>query len=129
GRGKNRLGGSSLAQTVCQTGEAPPDVDSAEDLKGFWNAIQQLGREGRILAYHDRSDGGIFACAAEMAFAGEVGLDIELPAEADPFAALFSEELGALLQIRVADEAAVLETLRAHGLDTCSSVVGSLNDR
>ena len=58
GRGQNRLGGSILAQVVSQTGEAPPDVDQPTDLKNFWNAIQQLGCDKKLLAYHDRSDGG-----------------------------------------------------------------------
>jgi phosphoribosylformylglycinamidine synthase len=80
GRGKNRLGGSILAQVVSQMGEAPPDVDSATDLKNFWNAIQQLGREKKLLAYHDRSDGGLLATAIEMAFAGHTGVDLELSA-------------------------------------------------
>ena len=128
GRGKNRLGSSILAQTLSQMGQETPDVDSPADLKNFWNAIQQLGKEKKLLAYHDRSDGGLLAAAVEMAFAGNVGLDIELPVEADSFAALFAEELGALIQVRDSDQAAVLETLRAHGLESCSSIVGSLND-
>ncbi|NER01040.1 MAG: phosphoribosylformylglycinamidine synthase, partial [Cyanothece sp. SIO2G6] len=128
GRGKNRLGSSILAQTLSQMGEGNPDVDSAEDLKNFWNAIQQLGKEQKLLAYHDRSDGGLFAAAVEMAFAGNVGLDLEVPADSDAFAALFAEELGALIQVRDEDQSAVLEILRAHALDTCSSVLGSLND-
>ncbi|MDQ8204049.1 phosphoribosylformylglycinamidine synthase [Pelagicoccus sp. SDUM812003] len=127
GRGKNRLGSSILAQTLSQMGEGNPDVDSLEDLKNFWNAIQQLGKEQKLLAYHDRSDGGLFAAAVEMAFAGHVGVDLEVPADSDAFAALFAEELGALIQVRDADQAAVFEVLRVHGLDTCSSVVGTLN--
>jgi phosphoribosylformylglycinamidine synthase len=127
GRGKDRLGGSILAQVLSQTGEAPPDVDSATDLKGFWNAIQQLGREKKILAYHDRSDGGLFATAVEMAFAGHVGVDLELPAGRDPFAALFNEELGAVIQVRTDDLDDVLLVLREHGLKTCVSRIGTLN--
>jgi phosphoribosylformylglycinamidine synthase len=103
GRGKNRLGGSILAQVVSQMGETTPDVDSAADLKNFWNAIQQLGREQKLLAYHDRSDGGLFVTAVEMAFAGHTGVDLELPAGSDAFASLFNEELGALIQVRKAD--------------------------
>lgn len=128
GRGQNRLGSSILAQTVSQMGEATPDVDKVEDLKGFWNAIQELNKQEKILAYHDRSDGGLLAAAVEMGFAGNVGLDIEIPAESDAFESLFAEELGALIQIRDIDEDKVIEVLRAHGLDTCSSIVGSLND-
>lgn len=127
GRGKNRLGGSILAQVLNQTGQAPADVDSAADLKGFWNAIQQLGREGKLLAYHDRSDGGLFATAVEMAFAGNVGVTLDLSTAADPFAALFSEELGAVIQIRSEDLDDVSGVLRANGLKTCVSQLGELN--
>lgn len=128
GRGKNRLGSSILGQTLSQMGQETPDVDSAQDLKNFWNAIQQLGKEEKLLAYHDRSDGGLIAAAVEMAFAGNIGLDIELPTGSDAFAALFAEELGALIQVRDSDQVAVFETLKAHGLDTCSAIIGSLND-
>ncbi len=127
GRGKNRLGGSILAQVVNQTGQAPADVDSAADLKGFWTAIQQLGREGKLLAYHDRSDGGLFATAVEMAFAGNTGVTLRLPETADPFATLFSEELGAVIQIRAADRAHVASVLAAQGLSACVSEIGTLN--
>jgi phosphoribosylformylglycinamidine synthase len=130
GRGKNRLGGSILAQTLSQTGDTPPDVDDPADLKGFWNAVQQLGREGKILAYHDRSDGGLLATAAEMAFAGHVGVDLDLgeaaSASPDAFAALFAEELGALLQIRAADLAEVVSVFRSHGLGGCVRPAGRL---
>ena len=128
GRGKNRLGSSILAQTLSQMGEATPDVDSVEDLRNFWNAIQQLGREGKLLAYHDRSDGGLLACVVEMAFAGHVGVDLDLPADEDVFAALFAEELGAVVQVRDSDLDAVNAVLKAHNLDTCSSIIGELND-
>ncbi len=127
GRAKNRLGGSILAQVVSQVGEATPDVDSATDLKNFWNAIQQLGREKKILAYHDRSDGGLFATVAEMAFAGHTGVDIELPHLHEPFAALFNEELGAVIQVREDDFDDVYLTLRKHGLKACISRIGTLN--
>jgi len=127
GRGKNRLGGSILAQVVSQTGEAPADVDSPVDLKNFWNAIQQLGREGRILAYHDRSDGGLLATVVEMAFAGHVGVDVEIPHLHDPFTTLFNEELGAVIQVREADLDEVYLSLRQHGLKACISRLGTLN--
>ncbi len=128
GRGRNRLGSSILAQTLSQTGQETPDVDKAEDLVSFWNAIQQLGRERKILAYHDRSDGGLLACAAEMAFAGNIGLDLELPGGAKPFSSLFAEELGAIVQTRKIDQDSVFELLKAHNLDTCSNFIGQLND-
>jgi phosphoribosylformylglycinamidine synthase len=127
GRGKNRLGGSILAQTLSQTGETPPDVDSATDLKGFWNAIQQLGREKKILAYHDRSDGGLLATVVEMAFAGHVGVDLEIPAGYNAFSALFSEELGAVIQIRSEDLDDVSLVFRQHGLKACVTRIGTLN--
>lgn len=127
GRGKNRLGGSILAQVVSQMGEETPDVDSATDLKNFWNAIQKLGRERKILAYHDRSDGGLLATAVEMAFAGHTGVDLEIPAGHNAFAALFSEELGAVIQVRETDLDDVYLTLREHGFKTCTSRVGTLN--
>ena len=126
GRGKNRLGGSILAQVVSQLGAETPDVDSAADLKRFWSAIQQLGREQKLLAYHDRSDGGLLATVVEMAFAGHTGVDLELPA-GEIMAALFAEELGAVIQVRNKDLDAVTTTLRAHGLDTATTRIGTLN--
>ncbi|MBA3850678.1 MAG: phosphoribosylformylglycinamidine synthase, partial [Opitutus sp.] len=145
GRGRNRLGGSILAQVYCQTGATPPDVDRVADLKNFWAAIQQLGREQKILAYHDRSDGGLLATVVEMAFAGQTGVELDLTelasrnmsgAAADAKAAalpeaaicgmLFSEELGAVIQVRGADLPAVRATLAAHQLDSCASRLGSL---
>ena len=127
GRGQNRLGGSILAQTVSQMGEATPDVDSPKDLKNFWNAIQLLGRQKKLLAYHDRSDGGLLATAVEMAFAGHTGVDLEIPQGHEVFSALFNEELGAVLQIRATDLDAVSLTLREHGFKACTTRVGTLN--
>ncbi len=127
GRGQNRLGGSILAQVVAQTGAEPPDVDNATDLKNFWNVIQQLGREKKLLAYHDRSDGGLLATVVEMAFAGHVGVDLEIPAGHNLFSALFSEELGAVIQVREADLDDVSLTLRQHGFKTCTTRIGTLN--
>ncbi|WP_438482450.1 phosphoribosylformylglycinamidine synthase [Oleiharenicola lentus] len=127
GRGKNRLGGSILAQVVSQMGEATPDVDSATDLKNFWNVIQKLGREEKLLAYHDRSDGGLFACVTEMAFAGHTGVDLEIPHLHEPFAALFNEELGAVLQVSEEHLDDVLLAFRENGLKACVSRVGKLN--
>ncbi len=124
GRGRDRLGGSILAQVTSQLGAETPDVDQPSDLKGFWSALQQLGREERVLAYHDRSDGGLLVTAVEMAFAGNVGVELELPAVREAFGALFSEELGAVLQVRNRDLAAVQAVFRACGLADCVSVVG-----
>jgi phosphoribosylformylglycinamidine synthase len=136
GRGKNRLGGSILAQVISQTGDATADVDDPNDLVEFWNVIQELGRERKILAYHDRSDGGLFATVTEMAFAGSVGIDLELSevervspnALEAQLAHLFSEELGAVIQVRQSDLKPVLKTLKSHGLKECVSHIGTLNN-
>jgi phosphoribosylformylglycinamidine synthase len=127
GRGKNRLGGSILGQVVSQMGEDTPDVDNPADLKNFFAAIQQLGREQKILAYHDRSDGGLLATIVEMAFAGHTGVDLEVPAGHNAFASLFSEELGAVLQVRAADIDDVSVVLRQHGFKNCTMRIGTVN--
>lgn len=115
--GKQRLGGSALAQVYGQLGNEAPDVDDPRALHGFFEATRQLLGDGRILAYHDRSDGGLCSALCEMAFAGRTGLDVDLAAlGASPLASLFNEELGAVLQVREADITTVLETLRKHGL-------------
>ncbi|MFB9886806.1 phosphoribosylformylglycinamidine synthase [Balneatrix alpica] len=132
GQGKNRLGGSALAQVFDQLGDSCPDVNDAAELKGFFDAIQSLNQQGLLLAYHDRSDGGLFATAAEMAFAGHTGVEIELSGLAQSpeqlLSVLFSEELGALLQVRQADVTEVLRQLSAHGLADASQLVGGLSD-
>jgi phosphoribosylformylglycinamidine synthase len=152
GRAKNRLGGSILAQVFCQLGDDCPDVDDPSLLKNFVCAIQEL--RALLLAYHDRSDGGLFVTACEMAFAGHCGVTLSLDAiafdaaadDVDAFKrnadeqlagrakdlalhALFSEELGALLQIRAADRGRVMAVLRAAGLGEHCHMVGSLNAR
>ncbi|MFA6962084.1 MAG: phosphoribosylformylglycinamidine synthase [Opitutaceae bacterium] len=127
GRGQNRVGGSILAQVVSQMGAATPDVDNPYHLKGFWNAIQQLGAEKKLLAYHDRSDGGLLTTIVEMCFAGHTGVDLEVPASHSAFSALFSEELGAVIQVRADDVDYVSGVLRTHGLKTCISRIGTLN--
>ncbi|MES1944855.1 phosphoribosylformylglycinamidine synthase [Salinisphaera sp. PC39] len=117
GCGRNRLGGSALAQVHGELGGAPPDVDDPAALKAFFGAIQSLAGAGRLLAYHDRSDGGLFATVCEMAFAGRAGVELELSALGeDVAAALFSEELGAVVQVTAADAAALQDELRAAGL-------------
>ncbi|MCX6956897.1 MAG: phosphoribosylformylglycinamidine synthase, partial [Verrucomicrobia bacterium] len=127
GRGKHRLGGSILAQTVSQMGEATPDVDNPKDLKNLWNAIQLLGRQKKLLAYHDRSDGGLLATVVEMAFAGRTGVDLEIPQGHEVFSSLFNEELGAVMQIRADDLDDVSLTLREHGFKACTTRIGTLN--
>ncbi|SCK56441.1 phosphoribosylformylglycinamidine synthase [Variovorax sp. HW608] len=153
GRGKHRMAGSILAQTLEQSGDAVPDLDDPQDLVKLVNAVNALRAEGKILALHDRSDGGLFAAACEMAFAGHVGVALNvdlLVTEGDGISdsraeygdaknwagqvsarreeltlkALFNEELGMLLQVRTADRNDVMQTLRAHGLSTHSHFVG-----
>lgn len=130
GRGQNRLGGSALAQVYRKVGDVAPDVDDAEDLKAFWAVIQGLLADGKLLAYHDRSDGGVFTTLVEMAFAGRVGVDIEADrfADEDILAGLFSEELGAVIQVSSHDTAEVLQQLNGAGLGDCSAVIGRVND-
>lgn len=128
GRGKNRMGGSILAQVNGQIGRAAPDVDDAEDMKAFFAVIQGLNADGHLLAYHDRSDGGLMATVVEMAFAGKCGLDLNLDALADSrdelTAALFNEELGAVIQVRCAATPEVLAQFSAAGLEDCVAVIG-----
>ena len=130
GRGRNRLGASSLAQVYGQIGNAGPDLDDPALLKSFFSAVQGLNREGLILAYHDRSDGGLFVTLCEMAFAGRCGLTLELDTLGeDDAAVLFSEELGAVIQVRHADTDDALKILEDQGLGACSLVIGSPAER
>lgn len=153
GKGRHRMGGSVLAQVLGQGGGEVPDLDDAKDLVNLVNAVNALRAQGQILAYHDRSDGGLLAAAAEMAFAGHVGVALNvdlLVTEGDGISdsraemgdaknwagqvsarreeltlkALFSEELGVLLQVRTEDRNAVMQTLREHGLSKHSHFVG-----
>jgi phosphoribosylformylglycinamidine synthase len=129
GNGQNRLGGSCLAQVYKQLGQTTPDVDNPAHIKGFFNAIQALVADRKLLAYHDRSDGGLFVTLAEMAFAGKTGLTVSLDQlGSDDLAVLFSEELGAVIQVRREDKEAVLNLLAGHGLVNCTYVIGRLND-
>ena len=113
GLGRNRLGGSALAQVFADRGGHPPDVD-AEVLRGFFDVIQSLIDEGVALAYHDRSDGGLATTLCEMAFAGRAGLRVDLaPLGPDPLPALFTEELGAVIQVRERVAGSVVKRLRA----------------
>lgn len=129
GQGKNRLGASCLAQVYNQLGQQPADLDAPWLLKGFYGAIQQLVEQDRLLAYHDRSDGGLFTTLAEMAFAGRTGLTVDVSTLGeDPLAALFAEELGAVIQVKQEDVAAVQQVLGEHGLAGCVHPIGQLND-
>jgi phosphoribosylformylglycinamidine synthase len=120
GNGKNRLGGSILAQVYNQMGDTPADVDSAEELKGFFAAMQESLEADQVLAYHDRGDGGLFATVAEMAFAGHCGVDINIDGLGDDhLAALFNEELGAVLQTRTSETDAVIARFAKAGVKAC----------
>jgi phosphoribosylformylglycinamidine synthase len=129
GRGKNRLGGSAVLQVHGSVGEAPPDLDDPALLKAFFAAIQELNAEGLLLAYHDRSDGGLIVTLLEMAFAAAAGLSVTLDSLGlDPLAALFAEELGAVIQVRVGDAARVREVLALAGLSDCVHDVATVLD-
>ncbi|EAT10964.1 phosphoribosylformylglycinamidine synthase [Bermanella marisrubri] len=133
GRGQNRLGASAFAQVFDQVGNEVPDVDQAEDLKAFFAVIQGLNQDDKLLAYHDRSDGGLWATLTEMSFAGHVGIDIKLDglvdSSDDVIPALFAEELGGVIQVRKDDTEYVLAQLSAAGLGDCTQVVAQLNDQ
>jgi phosphoribosylformylglycinamidine synthase len=128
GKGHNRLGGSCLAQVYQQLGHHPADLDDPKAFRAFFETIQNLNRKGRLLAYHDRSDGGLFVTLCEMAFAGHSGLQIQLDVLGDdPLASLFSEELGAVVQVRHQDTDEVLAWLHDAGLGHHSHVIGTLS--
>ncbi|MBA2960763.1 MULTISPECIES: phosphoribosylformylglycinamidine synthase [Ramlibacter] len=153
GKGRHRMGGSILAQVLDQPGGEVPDLDDPQDLVRLVEAVNALRAQGRLLAYHDRSDGGLFAAACEMAFAGHVGVSLNvdlLVTEGDGISdsradfgdaknwasqvaprrneltlkALFNEELGVLLQVRTAERNEVMQVLREHGLSRFSHFVG-----
>jgi len=128
GRGKNRMGASILAQTYGKIAAQAPDVDDAEDLKAFFAVIQGLNEDGHLLAYHDRSDGGLLTTVVEMAFAGHCGLDLHLDpltdSKGDVPAILFNEELGAVIQVRQDATPDVLVQFSAAGLGECVAVIG-----
>ena len=162
GQGRMRMAGSMLAQVTgqfgCASQDRVPDLDDPAQLKALVAAINQLRVEDKLLAYHDRSDGGLWAAACEMAFAGQLGLSLNvdmLVTEGDGISdsraemgdsknwagqvgerrnelmlkALFNEELGALIQVRRSDRDAVMAVLRSHGLSRHSHVVGKTNER
>ncbi|HEX7417761.1 MAG TPA: phosphoribosylformylglycinamidine synthase, partial [Steroidobacteraceae bacterium] len=125
GAGRNRLGGSALAQVYGQLGSQAPDVDDPAQLLQFAAALRSLKDERLILAYHDRSDGGLLVTLLEMAFAGHCGLDIELPRErGGALEQLFSEELGAVIQVAATARQRVLELLAQHGLSAHAFAIG-----
>ena len=133
GRGRNRLGGSMLAQVLDQFGDLVPDLDDPSRLRALVEAVNRLRREGLLLAYHDRSDGGLWATVCEMAFAGHRGVTLDItpllaPSEGGTEGvarALFNEELGAVLQIPAASREAVLSILKQAGLGEESHLIGA----
>ncbi len=151
GGGRNRLGGSSLAQVFNATGSEAPDVDQPECLGDFFRAVRRLAADGLLLAYHDRADGGLFVAVCEMAFASRCGVSIDTDGLCyDPLVndvdgnekrpnllggrsfemlmrALFNEELGAVVQIRRAERSRVMSVLRGAGLGACTHFIGAPN--
>ena len=135
GRNQNRLGGSALSQVYRDMRGTVPDLDKASDLASMFALIQECRSAGQLQAYHDRSDGGLFTTLVEMAFAGHCGLDLQLQplldsssGNSDAISALFAEELGAVIQVREEDMAAVLGTANSHGLGECIHEVATIND-
>tara|TARA_R110000744_G_scaffold34651_4_gene80569 strand:+ start:7502 stop:11443 length:3942 start_codon:yes stop_codon:yes gene_type:complete len=131
-KGKQRLGGSCLAQVYKQLGNETPDVDCPETLKGFFNAMQTLVRDEKLIAYHDISDGGLFTTVVEMAFAGHTGVDIDLSkltsASGNDVDVLFNEELGAVIQIRESDVDAIHAVFAEFGIEDCCTDIGRINN-
>lgn len=126
GNGKNRMGGSSLAQVYSQLGNDAPDVDHPEQLKQFFTQIQKLNSENKLLAYHDRSDGGLFVTLCEMAFAGHCGIRADISGlSGEMIDVLFNEELGAVIQIRSVDAPYVLAQLN-QALNHCAHFIGQV---
>ncbi len=127
GHGRDRLGGSALAQVYGVEGGRPPDVDDPRLLKLFFGVVQVLNELGLLFSYHDRSDGGLFVTLCEMAFAGKCGLDIDLTGLGlDPVAALFNEELGAVLQVPSASRDGILGALKKKGLLRYTKRIGTV---
>ena len=128
-RGKNRMGASIAAQVFCELGNTAPDVDNAKELRTFFETVQKLNKAQKILAYHDKSDGGLFVTALEMAFAGHTGVTLDVSAlKGSLIEILFNEELGAVLQVADENVSAVKDAFAAAGLGDCVTDVGTLND-
>ena len=128
GERKISLGATALAQVYKQLGDKPADVVNVAKLKNFFDAIQSLVAERKLLAYHDRSDGGLITTLAEMAFAGNCGVDVDISALGDnDLAVLFNEELGAVIQVSERELSAVREVLKAHDLLGLTYELGSVS--
>ncbi len=125
GAGHNALGATALTQVYRQLGDKPADVRNVQQLAGFFNAMQCLVADQHLLAYHDRSDGGLLVTLAEMAFAGHCGVTVDIQSLGnDALAALFNEELGAVIQVRAEQRADVEKLLADHGLANCVHYLG-----
>ena len=123
GQGKNRLGGSVLAQTFGKLGSSVPDV-AADNVKALFNGVGALKAAGTILAYHDRSDGGVLVTLLEMAFAARCGLNVEIKCQPEQApAVLFSEEVGVVIQVADNQLSVVSKILGEHGLDTMTTTI------
>ncbi len=123
--GEQRLGGSCLAQVYNEVGMITPDLISVEGIKGFFKATQSLLKDSKILAYHDRSDGGLVTSVLEMAFAGQMGVSLSVPSS-DLLAWSFNEELGAVIQVAKVDIPQVIDIYARHGVSHVS-VIGDVN--
>ncbi len=129
GANKNRLGGSALAQVIGQLGSTSPDLDDVEQFKAFFKAIKLMREGNTLLAYHDRSDGGLLTTICEMSFAGHLGVSLELePLGEDYLKSLFNEELGAVIQYSLQDKEIIQSILKEQGLLSCAHIIGTLND-
>ena len=127
--GKNRMGASIAAQVFSELGNSAPDVESAKELRAFFETVQKLNRDGKLLAYHDKSDGGLFVAALEMAFAGHTGVSLDLSAlSGTDVEKLFNEELGAVIQVADEDVESVKSAFASAGLENAVKDVGTLND-
>ncbi|MET0088855.1 MAG: phosphoribosylformylglycinamidine synthase [Candidatus Thiodiazotropha sp.] len=128
GKGMNRLGATALSQVYGQIGHHGADLNDPSAVRRFFEVIQELNRSQLLLAYHDRSDGGLFALLCEMAFAGHCGITIDVgDLGEDDLGVLFNEELGAVIQVRHSETDDVLKLLSDAGLGRCSHVIGTLN--
>ncbi|QIG05494.1 phosphoribosylformylglycinamidine synthase [Proteus sp. ZN5] len=129
GNGHNALGATALAQVYRQLGQKAADLRDVEQLKQFFNVMQQLVNDGKLLAYHDRSDGGLFVTLAEMAFTGHCGLHVDISAyDEDILAGLFNEELGGVIQISAEHQEAVEALFAEYGLSDCLHYLGQATE-
>lgn len=129
GRGQNRMGASIAAQVFMKMGVKAPDVDSAKDLRVFFETIQKLNAAGQILSYHDKSDGGLYTTVAEMAFAGHTGVSLDIKAlSGNELDILFNEELGAVIQVSLDQVESVRKAFEVAGIGDLLFDIGSLNN-